>query len=351
MKDWESLDTLGQSEALINELKGNLFEYLVAQELATRFHVLSQFYSSFAGELKHRLGQYELWLRDNDPLLMTQLPKLALKVVESIIDTIPVKKKIEGVFIIGKTSANIDDHFKEADIVLTEGESQNDTDVIHPISIKLCKTNAFVNTKSGGIRSFLTKYFHLFDTIKEYQSVEKEQEKLNELLDFSFERMGKELYDEMNLSFQGSFDQQWTSSHLPGQLPENLNKIVLQHYYRMNEALHYSFQRLKALNDNIFQKCLQSLLGFGREDLIQVICFHGPSKNVDRYDFKSVEINHKNQEEALGFQFSSSDNSYKTKSSFELGNGKLSLQVRIKPMNVFTTKALKVNCSIKSTKS
>lgn len=338
MKDWESLETLGQSEALINELKGNLFEYLVAQSLATKFQVLSQFYHSFGGELKHRLGEYERWLREHEPELMIRLPQLAIEVVEDIYPKIPVKNEIESVYIVGKTSANVDDDIKEADIVLIDKEKE-----IYPISLKLCKFGAFVNTKSGGIRSFLEKYFHNFDTINEYSQVKAYQEEVNKLLDMSFDTMGKELYEQIGENFTGTFDKRWSYPHLPGQLPEKMSQIVLEHNYRVNEKLHEVFNKLSKLNSELFNDVLKNLAGFGRSDLIQVICFHG-AKNSEKYHLKSVSFNIKNSDHNIAYDFLPSDN---IKSSFELTNGEDILQIRIKPMNVFTSRALKVNCSVK----
>ncbi|MCP4912954.1 MAG: hypothetical protein GY909_07535 [Oligoflexia bacterium] len=338
MKDWESLETLGQSEALINELKGNLFEYLVAQSLATHFNVLSQFYHSFGGELKHRLGEYERWLRDQDPELMSRLPLLAQDVAQDIYPKLPIKKKIESVYIVGKTSANVDDDIKEADIVLIDSKKE-----IYPISLKLCKYGAYVNTKSGGIRSFLEKYFHIFDTIGEYSQIKSFQDELNKLLDMSFDTMGKELYEQIGENFNGTFDKRWTYSHLPGQLPENLSKIVLEHNYRVNEKLLEIFQRISQIDKTLFNSVLKNLAGFGRSDLIQVICFHGAHQG-EKYHLKSVSLNIKKTESNIAYDFLPSDN---VKSSFELSNGEDFLQIRIKPMNVFTSRALKVNCSVK----
>jgi len=76
MKETYLHDSSSQKEALINEFKGNLFEYLVGHSLACLAQVESRFIQSFGGELRSRLSEYESWLRVHDQELIYALPSL-----------------------------------------------------------------------------------------------------------------------------------------------------------------------------------------------------------------------------------------------------------------------------------
>ncbi len=66
-----------QEIALINELKGNLFEYLVGLELAKFANISKNFSISNNTEMKNRLMEYEDWLKFNCPELLVRLPELS----------------------------------------------------------------------------------------------------------------------------------------------------------------------------------------------------------------------------------------------------------------------------------
>ena len=60
MKEFPIFENTVQNEAIINEFKGNLFEYLVAAFLAAHFRVERTFSDSFQGWMREQLSRYEL---------------------------------------------------------------------------------------------------------------------------------------------------------------------------------------------------------------------------------------------------------------------------------------------------
>ena len=146
---------------MINEIKGHLFEYLVGWSLARRYGVEKDFIRGFTGSLRSRLTSYQSFLQQNDEQLYRQLPLLSDSTVQGLLSYLP--SSIKHIRVIGKIAgASHDQTRHEADILL-EG------DEIIPVSLKLCKENSFVNTKSGGVKSFLAKYFALLPDHKKWQ--------------------------------------------------------------------------------------------------------------------------------------------------------------------------------------
>jgi len=321
-----------QKEALLNELKGNLFEYLVGQNLALKKGILPSFYKTFGGELKNKLVEYENWMRNNDPTLFLKLPQLAKTLAGELIPHIP--NKIDNLLIVGKAGGG--GHrfsLNEADLLLFEGEK------VTPISVKLCKTKAFVNTKSGGVKSFIVKYFHQFENCRKFQ------EELNEVLNLSFKQMGHELYSMEGLEFKGSFDERWVHSHLPGKVPEGMKAPILKFYAQVIQKIYEIFLEMYDFSQDMFKESLYPIMGFGNSEIIQATCFHGNFKG-EKYHPKGIKI------------ISGEDLKEKLKdlkilkfredlSSFEIKASDMILQIRVKPMNIFTTPAVKINCSIK----
>jgi len=66
-----------QKEAILNECKGNLFEFLMAQKFAEKSKIESQFLLSLPKNFKNQLSIYEGLIRDSEPKLLSQLPLLA----------------------------------------------------------------------------------------------------------------------------------------------------------------------------------------------------------------------------------------------------------------------------------
>lgn len=338
MREYQPIDTHAQKEALINEFKGNLFEYLVGQLLARHYKVEGDFTRSFGGDIRSQLTEYDHWLRVNEPDLIKKLPALAKEVVGQLVETLPAN--VQKVLVIGKSVATA--HTKqwaEADLLL-----QTESDV-YPISLKLCKNQAFVNTKSAGVKSFISQYFSSFSENSFFQN------KVNEGVESRFLLMAQDLHDRVGIEFHGRFDHRWVDgghSELPGQLPKDLNKVVVQTYYDCIRDIYDSLVVLHKENTEDFAKSILPLMGVGDTEIIQVTCFHKDIKG-DKYNFADIHI-------IRGKELSTNLNEIKilplkeSISSFEIEVSNLRLQIRIKPMNKFTSAAFKVNCSIKEKK-
>lgn len=321
--------THAQKEALINEMKGNLFEYLVGEALAHHYGIEKDFIEGLPLNLRTQLTRYEAWLRKGDPHLLSRLPFLSQKVARALVPRLP--KEVRKVRTIGKIAgASHDQTWNEADILVDQ----------IPISLKLCKDHSYVNTKSGGVRSFLSKYFGHLPGHGEWQRT------LEQAVEQNFLRMAFELYEAMGLEFRGGFDEQWAQaglSELPGQLPRDLSTPVFHYYARVVAVIHQAFVSFKREAEEDFIQALCPLLGWGNPRIIQTTCFHRGCYQLGRisiWDFdalngqlqKGVEL--KSLRPGQGF--------------FEIRVGTSLLQIRLKPMNKFTVPALKVNCSVKT---
>lgn len=336
MKKINTFDTVAQKEALINEYKGNLFEYLVGSNIARTFGIEEAFINSFGGEIREKLKQYEMWLRENDSELLQELPVLAGELSKTLIQKLP--SDVENIYVVGKIkSCHKKDLWKEADLIMIS----NDKEI--PVSIKLSKEKSFVNTKSGGIKSFFEKYFNSFENVNEWQN------ELNCSVDESFYRLGHELYSLAGLEFKGSFNEDWMESgysELPGQLDSEMNKPIKEHYHRIISKLYEIICCCHQESKEKFTRSLYELQGMGNEAMIQAICFHGTGNNR-KYVFKDLIIaDYQDIMDNMGtIEIGKLS---KGKSSFEIRMKDRILQIRVKPMNKFTTQALKVNCSVKS---
>lgn len=349
MKDWNSLQGKAQSEALLNEIKGNIFEFLLASHLCRHHGVEGDFLRSFsqigAGRALEDLKSYQEWLRGSDPELYTQLPVLANEVGQKLMEPDGVLSDLglENIYVTGKSGAVAgQESFKEADLWLKTKKG----DI--PLSLKLCKKGAFVNTKSGGIRSFLTKYFG------DFENAEVLQRELNEFLEQSFSMMAEGLYQWADLpyeeeGFKTQFSPAWVEhgySELPGELAPEAREFLFAHYHRVITKLHNILKGFYERDGKLFGLSLAPLVGMGLENMVQVTCFHNENKEGGRYQLASLQ--------SYGWQeFSQEMKSLKfgelqeNISSFEIELGSKRLQIRVKPMNKFTVSALKVNCSLK----
>lgn len=320
-----------QKEALINELKGNLFEYLVGQNLALKKGILPQFYKNFGGQIKNQLVEYENWLRKNDPILFKNLPQLATSLAEKLAPQIP--DKLDNLLVVGMASKQ--HRFYEADLLAIKN------DQVSPISIKLCKAKAFVNTKSGGVKSIILKYFNQFEKAPTWQ------QELNEVLNLSFQTMGHELYSQIGQEFNGGFDERWELSHLPGGVPDRMKTFIRKFYSQVIQKIYEIFLQMNKESPSLLKKCLYPIMGFGNSAIIQATCFHG-AQNGEKYNLKGIKIltGEELEEELEVFMIEPIKEDL---SSFEIKLKTNVLQIRVKPMNIFTTPAVKINCSIKET--
>lgn len=332
----ESYDNLNklQKEALINEYKGNLFEFLVAHLTARQLGFEMAFLSAFEGPEKERLQSYESWLRENDRECLLALPALASETASFLCQRVK-DTPLKNILVIGKKwGGKQTQGWDEADLLLVKesGETQG-------VSLKLCKSHAYVNTKSGGAKSFIEKYFSLFS---EAHQLQKE---LNLQLDQSFIEMGQELYSRACLGdFPGRFDAVWTEaklSELPGELPDEFRVVVQKNYAEVIANIYGTMTILQELNSELFNRSLYSLLGFGNPLMWQLSCFYQGEYKFSHCDFVS---------DVLGIFQDKKVELYPLQSkisSFEIAIGEVILQIRVKPMNKFTACAHKINCSQK----
>ncbi len=324
-----------QKSALINEYKGNLFEFLLAQRLAQYFKLESSFLQTLPLAFRERLAFYEDYLLQNDRELFKRLPRLVEEIFPSLVQRLP--SEALAVFLVGKISGQGErEEWGEADILIKNQKRD------YKISLKLCKEHAFVNTKSAGLKSFIEKYFSAFP-----ESL-GDQKLLNEKVEKDFYKMAHCLYEKVGLDFKGHFDSSWTEaglSELPGQLSEELSPFVLKYYSEqalfLREILYKYFQS----NPSLFCRSLYPLLGIADEQILQVICFHG-TKDHEKHLLKQISLMEMKDldDELQDVKLGQADEG---KSSFELQLKKIILQIRCKPMNKFTVPALKINCSMK----
>ena len=326
-----------QQEALLNELKGNLLEFLVASKLAQHFGIEGAFLSQIPGPDLQRLMDYEEWLKARDSYLFSQLPLLADFALENLLPSLHFSPK--SIQILGKSTAISGFRaWEEADLFI-KGATERE---IFPLSLKLCRNNSYVNTKSGGIKSFLTKYFLGFEVIEEMQS------KLNRLVMGEFEKMRVGLF-KLNLLADDPTWRSWVAagkSELPGQLAAPEKEIVHAFYATTNSFLKKCLQQLYQENEDLFITCLLPLLGAGHPQLTQLIVLYENEK--DKKYIPRAGLIFSNQDlrrEIADIHFQ--EGGSQGLSSFELQLQNRVLQIRCKPMNKFTTPALKINCSIK----
>lgn len=320
-----------QKEALLNEYKGNLFEYMVGSLISRDFQCEMAFFNALNKDLKDRLSMYEEFVRTHYPDLIEKLMQLSMKTESELRQhLLKIKFIPKEVFLIGKSVAtNDNDLWAEADLVLRDEFNKTLN-----LSLKLSKGHSFTNTKSAGIKSFLSKYFSSIDSSK------NDQLEFNKFVDFNFSKMGEKLYALEGLNFNGNFDSQWSDrfTELPGELEEVHRNIVFENYQNLASQLHRQLSIYLSKDREVFKKSLYPLVGFGDLNLIQITVFHQDHifhsiKILEGDVFKNAKL------ELLPLK----ENAH----SVEINFGNYLLQLRIKPMNKFTTASYKVNCSIK----
>lgn len=364
MKESYFEDNTAQEEALLNEFKGNLFEFILAHKLARQAGVEAEFLSRVNVSLRNRLSQYEGWLRSRRPDILNSFPALSESFYRDF--TIYLQDKlclsvenIKMIDVLGKLSEqekSADSY--ESDILIKDRQGE-----LYPVSLKLCKDHAYVNTKSGGVKSFLERYFAAFSNASQAQS------RLDQIVDLSFDTMTVDICESAGLTsdwndwvkqrikgqgagiskrqFFESFWQTTGLSSLPGQLPQELREIVQASYRPVINAIHKEMYEFYRLDSELFYKCLLPLLGFSSLNMNLAICFY--SKGVDGgYKFsRSVIMNPQDYLlRSRSFDFKANLDQVKI-SSFEILFEHFKFQVRIKPMNRFTTAGHKVNCSVR----
>ncbi len=155
--------------------------------------------------------------------------------------------------------------------------------------------------------------------------------------------MANELHDLHDLEFHGDWGN-WVKSglsELPGELDDKSRGVLKAYYARIALEMHKIFTQIFKAMPEKFRHSLPPLLGFGRENILQMIYFHDfpvlENSVIDIHSFEDVK-------EGLGKTVL---HPFSDVSSVEFGIGRWDLHVRVKPMNKFTTTAIKINCSVK----
>ena len=328
----------GRVEAYLNEFKGHVFEFLVASKLANCLGLYSQFLSSLDSSELERLQYYERSIRENDSGLYECLPRIADETSLVIQESVDLKDLSE-ILLTGRMSNhllkqnNIED-LAEADLML-----KSTTNKISLLSLKFGKYGSFVNTKSGGLKSFLQKYFAPFS------SSDLDQKQINFKLQESFQLMGADLYKDLEENFDGNFELWRTKgrSELPGELDECYKDIIHSFYFMQIQQIHSSLKKYFQEDREKFFSCLFPLLGFSSMEIIQVFSFY--EKKQLSYNSKEawcVDISKLKHINSLSLGELKAGSS-----SFEITHPSFILQIRVKPMNKFTSAALKINCGLK----
>ncbi|MGB0454341.1 MAG: hypothetical protein ACPGJV_11580 [Bacteriovoracaceae bacterium] len=335
-KDGWEFDRSQQSESLLNEMRGNLFEYLVAYEVACFYGLQSSFENTQHPHVVEQLRHYQSWILKNYPDLVSKIMGLSKKFVQSLEEKEIFKNwpKPESIVVSGKkVGANRNSASGEADIILSVNDRDDQSLYL---SLKMCRKNSFINTKSAGAKSFIEKYFD--------HSVSKSiQEEFNLFIDQSFEQMALELYQLYGLNFTGGFDKAWDEtigSRLPGNQEVPAKEIIRDHYQRLARRLYSIVSQLFTENAEQFRETLLILQGFDNPEVVQLNCLYQNEYEFDsayaleyaklKDDFSDLLI-----EDGIGT------------SSFHILSKNWSFQIRIKPMNEFTTNSYKINCSLK----
>jgi hypothetical protein len=326
-----------REQALLNEYKGNLYEYLVAASLSSLYSCEANFTMALTTDFRQMLVVQESFIREYFPDLLYDLPTLAKTAAEDIFNSLNIKVD-SGIDIelIGKAAmASHDKRYAEADILIKTKSNY------YPLSIKLSKAHAYVNTKSAGVKSFISKYFETsaLDTFKI-------QNELNLSTDKRIEELCLELHRENDIEYSNDYTN-WISlglPTLPGQLEGGSRDIYKKFLYSLNKDIYSSVKKIYDSNSEIFLNSLLPLIGFSDKDIIQVTTYYlNKNKRYILYkntidifdnikdDFDSIKLGDK-KENAANFDIFFKDRT---------------LQLRLKAMNKFTSKSYKINCSVK----
>lgn len=317
-----------KKEALFNEVKGSLFEYLVAKEIALLSGSELSFQTSLDKNYLTVLSQQDRMVRQFYPEMLSFLSDASKKTASALSDyfkTPPLNPKLVGKF----SNSSLSSELLEADLLVDVNSHPT------PLSLKLNKKNAFVNTKSGGIKSFFQTYFPFLD--------ETIQRDFNQLVDLEFNRMALELHTLHDLEYPGDFNL-WVKrgfSELPGELDEPSRLILKRYYARIAQSMFQILEKALITDHGPVKKAVPVLLGFGSKDILQVIFFHDFPQNINSViDIHSFDDLAREIDDLKLKPFGDI-------ASVEFQIGRWDLQVRVKPMNKFTTTAIKVNCSVR----
>lgn len=305
-----------RKDALLNEYKGALFEYLVSLKIARHFGFEGSYLKQFSDNDFITLSQQESYIRAYKEDLLSQLNSYSEDTSRAIIKSIACE--IKSLKVIGKVASAEKHNYSETDLMVEDNQGN-----FYQYSLKLSKLNSYVNTKSAGVKSFFEKYFNSSEIQKEF----------NSYFDFEFEIFAREIQELYGVDYDLKFSNWIEQGHpqLPGEVEQGKD-LLLDFYGRINNFLFEKTKELYTQDEKLFLKNLAPLYGFSSLEVIQVICFHDN-------DNSSVKLK--------GIQNINDVKFVKNKSNFELKTNLFSLQIRLKPMNTFTNKSYKINCSVK----
>lgn len=320
-------------EALVNEYKGHLLEYLIATDLAATQDMRQEFNSRISDNYKNQLTSYQNHLLNLDPALYKQLFLMA-KEGASFVKKSFALEELKEVHLLGKDYERRGEPLRnrEADIVLITNNQEI------PLSLKFCKWDSFVNTKSGGAKSFLSQYFGDFPLSYSLQ------EEFNLKLEKGFTLMREEVSIAYGLEAKSSFDhwQEQGIPTLPGEVIPQAQKALRKFYHSLIINFHSAFESFYKTDPHLFLNSLKSLCGFLDEETYQVSLFY--QKKTEEISLKDIRM--KSNKDILPHD---PENLFvaplEGKSSFHLNLKGMQLQIRMKPMNSFWVPGLKVNCS------
>lgn len=322
-----------RAEALLNEYKGNIYEFLVAHNMAKAGNIESVFMNSIKADFYTMLGQQESFIREYYPRLLDDLPLLAQGLAAKIVEDLP--GSMVELQIIGKAAAGLgSEGYGEGDILVRLASGPN-----IPVSVKLSKASAFVNTKSAGVKSFLSKYFQVFSNCPQAQS------SLSSFFDREFEAMAYALHEKAGIEYDPGFEN-WKGAgmtQLPGELNPELRSVFLESLYKVNNKLFEALKEFREFDENLFLQSLAPLLGYSRSDITQAATFYHPTEQGYQLQSHVVESGFALKKMSV----KSIENRPRT-SSFDIALEDRVLQIRLKAMNKFTGKGFKVNCAVKA---
>jgi len=315
-------------EALFNEIKGSLFEFLVARNMAVICDREGDFLTSIHSSYLNVLSKQDFMMRSFYAEMASFLQRSSLETAQFILKNL--SEKPSAIRLQGKISEEPEEaNFGEADILLFHENK------ITPLSLKLTKKNSYINTKSAGVRSFFRSYFPFID--------EQVQDQFNEKVDFEFNQLAFDLHTMNDLVFDGSF-KQWVAagkSELPGELTIEEREVLKKYYSRLSFFLYEELDKALRKNAELFLDSCLKLMGFQSQEIIQIICFHdffqGKENEIFFNSIKNMSLK-SNDISLKKFQHTA---------SVDIKLSSVDLQIRIKPMNKFTTTAMKVNCAVR----
>jgi len=318
-----------RQEALFNEYKGNLYEFLVAHSIASHFDLELGFYEGLNTSMRSMLEHQETFLRDHYPNLLVQLPRLANSLKDELVNALEIES-LDKVQLIGKVAlASHEKEYAESDILL-QGEHD------YLISLKLAKVNSYLNTKSAGVKSFIGKYFLHFEQSAHFQR------QFSNLFDHLFQEFAFKMHEiaqiDMDLDFKS-----WVSHglpELPGELKGDFKTTFLELNHKLSQALYEVMQELYELDTNKFIQALFPLLGFSDSKIIQASTYY--KKNQNAYVLSKHRIDKLNTNDIYCKLTKKDEVSY-----FDIQLSDRILQIRLKAMNKFINKGFKINCSVK----